>query len=223
MSDDDDKIDFTLSNTATAVVARRGSGKTTLLAHLLQTDKTRFSAIFVVSGSESVNNFFHSIKKINPAHIMSEWNEELMEGIFNKIKEINSGIPIKKQKRYLLIIDDLISEKEFNYNTSKILLKQYCMGRHISYGLLTISQHLNKISKIERSNLDFIFVSSMSASCVESLIEEYCISTVPKADFRGMFTQATADLGFMLISNRNSSKNCINQTYGIVRAPNPDK
>jgi hypothetical protein len=64
----------------------RDRGKTTLLAHLLNVDKTKFAAIFVVSGSESVNSYFHSIKKINPKHIFNEWNEELMQGIFDEIK-----------------------------------------------------------------------------------------------------------------------------------------
>jgi energy-coupling factor transporter ATP-binding protein EcfA2 len=215
------EIDFTLSNTCTAIVARRGSGKTTLLAHLLNVDKTKFAAIFVVSGSESVNNYFHSIKKINPKHIFTEWNEELMQGIFDEIKNKNAGIAIGKQKKYLLILDDLISESNFTYNTSKCIMKQYCVGRHISYGILTISQHLNKISKLERSNLSFIFVSSMSASCVDSLIEEYCISTVTKRDFKDMFHEATRDFGFMLINNQNSKTNSLAETYGIVRAPHP--
>jgi Poxvirus A32 protein len=145
----------------------RDRGKTTLLAHLLNVDKTKFAAIFVVSGSESVNSYFHSIKKINPKHIFNEWNEELMQGIFDEIKYKNAGIAIGKQNKYLLILDDLISESNFTYNTSKCIMKLYCVVRHISYGILTISQHLNKNSKLERSNL------SMSASCVDLLMALY--------------------------------------------------
>jgi Poxvirus A32 protein len=169
----------------------RDRGKTTLLAHLLNVDKTKFAAICVVSGSES----FHSIKKINPKHIFNEWNEELMQGIFDEIKYKNAGIAIGKQNKYLLILDDLISESNFTYNTSKCIMKQYCVVRHISYGILTISQHLNKNSKLERSNLSFIFISSMSASYVDLLMALY--DQIPRFEYRVIATSADATIYFV--------------------------
>jgi ABC-type dipeptide/oligopeptide/nickel transport system ATPase subunit len=52
---------FTIVNKTVGLVAKRNSGKSCLLKHLVESERHKFSKIFVVCPTEKINRFYSEI------------------------------------------------------------------------------------------------------------------------------------------------------------------
>ena len=84
--------------------------------------------------------------------------------------------------------------------------------------ILSLNQYIFQLSKICRSNLDFVIVGSQNAQSVDILEIEFNANLEPKA-FRQLYHKAIENFGFMIIKNSSVKDSTDqNQMYGVLRA-----
>ena len=198
-----------------AICARRGSGKSELVKYLLSVEPESFEKVIVISCSEGSNNFFKGF--LDPRYVFEDWSEELVESIFEKVSKINRGVPKEKQKRYLLILDDIIGDLSFR--NSKILKKIFIRSRHVNLALVSIVQHLHEVSPLQRSNLDVLLVSQMANSCVDSLAVDFACGEISKAEFISLYHRSITNYQFLLVNNSTTKTGALSEIYGTIKTP----
>ena len=85
-----------------------------------------FEKIFVICPTEKINPFYNSITKENC--IFDQWNETWVNQLIDSMTKINSNKNTMEKKSALIILDDCMSDIDFNQ--SMALKKIYTRGRH---------------------------------------------------------------------------------------------
>eukprot|EP00952_Eustigmatos_sp_NYUAD-ZCMA_P011399 46339-Eustigmatos_ZCMA.PRE.1 len=80
------KVD--LKDKFVTLCARRGSGKSEMMKWLINKQRSAFKEIFVISPS-SFNDYWKGI--VPDENVMSEFKEEWVEALVNKMAEANKG------------------------------------------------------------------------------------------------------------------------------------
>ena len=208
-------IEITILNSTISVVAKRNSGKSLLIRYLVNSQKHLFSKIFVICPTEKINPFYNEIT--NEDCIFDEWKEAWANELIETMTKTNANKPEKERKNVLLILDDCMSDIDFNQSAA--LKKIYTKGRHFNLGLIAICQYLNTLPKICRSNCDILISGQMNLCSIEMLASEYC-SNLQKKEFIALFNRCTKDYGFLVVNN-NSVKESddLNSIYGHIKTP----
>ena len=208
-------IDLNIVNKTISVVAKRNSGKSILIRYLVNQQKHHFSKIFVICPTESINHFYNTITCDDC--IFDEWKEDWANQLIDTMTKTNANQPSNERKNVLIILDDCMSDIDFNQ--SKSLKKIYTRGRHFNLSIIATCQYLNSLPKICRSNCDILISGQMNLCSIEMLSNEYC-SNLKKKDFISLFNKTTKDYGFLVINNNsvkdNENLNCI---YGQIKTP----
>ena len=208
-------VEISLLNKTISVVAKRNSGKSILIRYLINKQKHLFSKIFVICPTEKINPFYNTITQEDC--IFDEWNENWVEEFINSLTKINTHQPLSQRKNVLLILDDCMSD--INYNTSKCMKQIYTRGRHFNLSIIATCQYLNSLPKICRNNCDLIITGQMNLSSIEMLANEYC-SNLEKKEFIKLFNRTTKDYGFLVINNNSVKENAdLNSIYGQIKTP----
>ena len=210
-------MDFTLTDKAICLCAKRNSGKSILLRYLIKTHSEDFSKIFVVCPSEPVNHFYK--KFIDNKDIFEKYDENWINSLMKKLEKINGQIENKESyKRVLLVLDDCCSDVKFHQSDS--LKKVFTRGRHLGLSLIITSQYPYHIPPVCRINCDFIAVGQLNSQGIDVLTSEYLMGNISKEDFKKMYYNATSNYGFLLINNNSiSSNDNMSEIYGIIRTP----
>ena len=207
--------EISLLNKTISVVAKRNSGKSILIRYLINKQKHLFSKIFVICPTEKINPFYDKITKEDC--IFDEWNENWVEQLIETLTKINTHKPLSERKNVLLILDDCMSD--INYNSSKSMKLIYTRGRHFNLSIIATCQYLNSLPKICRSNCDLIITGQMNLSSIEMMANEYC-SNLDKREFVRIFNRSTKDYNFLVINNNSVKENSdLNQIYGQIKTP----
>ena len=207
--------EISLLNKTISVVAKRNSGKSILIRYLINKQKHLFSKIFVICPTEKINPFYDKITKEDC--IFDEWNESWVEELIESLTKINTHKPLSERKNVLLILDDCMSD--INYNSSKSMKLIYTRGRHFNLSIIATCQYLNSLPKICRSNCDLIITGQMNLSSIEMMANEYC-SNLDKSEFIKLFNRSTKDYNFLVINNNSVKENSdLNQIYGQIKTP----
>ena len=207
--------EISLLNKTISVVAKRNSGKSILIRYLINKQKHLFSKIFVICPTEKINPFYNQIT--NEDCIFDEWNENWVEELIETLTKINTHKPLSERKNVLLILDDCMSD--INYNSSKSMKLIYTRGRHFNLSIIATCQYLNSLPKICRSNCDLIITGQMNLSSIEMMANEYC-SNLDKSEFIKLFNRSTKDYNFLVINNNSVKENSdLNQIYGQIKTP----
>ena len=207
--------EISLLNKTISVVAKRNSGKSILIRYLINKQKHLFSKIFVICPTEKINPFYDKITKEDC--IFDEWNESWVEELIQSLTKINTNQSLSERKNVLLILDDCMSD--INYNSSKSMKLIYTRGRHFNLSIIATCQYLNSLPKICRANCDLIITGQMNISSIEMLANEYC-SNLDKREFIKLFNRTTKDYGFLVINNNSVKENSdLNQIYGQIKTP----
>ena len=207
--------EISLLNKTISVVAKRNSGKSILIRYLINKQKHLFSKIFVICPTEKINPFYDQIT--NEDCIFDEWNENWVEQLIESLTKINTHKPLSERKNVLLILDDCMSD--INYNSSKSMKLIYTRGRHFNLSIIATCQYLNSLPKICRSNCDLIITGQMNLSSIEMMANEYC-SNLDKSEFIKLFNRSTKDYNFLVINNNSVKENSdLNQIYGQIKTP----
>ena len=208
-------IELNIVNKTISVVAKRNSGKSILIRYLVNQQKHLFSKIFVICPTESINHFYNTIT--HDDCIFDEWKEDWANQLIDTMTKTNANQPSNERKNVLIILDDCMSDIDFNQ--SKSLKKIYTRGRHFNLSIIATCQYLNSLPKICRSNCDTLISGQMNLCSIEMLASEYC-SNLSKREFITLFNKTTKDYGFLVINNNsvkdNENLNCI---YGQIKTP----
>ena len=154
---------FTTVNKITSLLAKRNSGKSVLLKHLVESEKHKFSKIFVICPTEKINRFYSDI--VDDECIYDSYEEKFVDKLISKMTEINANKPPKERKHVLLILDDCVSDT--NFHQSPTIKKLFLRGRHINISLLITTQYIHLISPSMRTNLDYFFCGQMNKQSID--------------------------------------------------------
>lgn len=207
--------DFTIINKTLTLVGKRCSGKSYMLKHIVMHEIHLFSKVFCICPTECVNNFYGDIIPQNC--IYEEYSEEWASQLIHKLTIENSNKTKDKQKKVLLILDDLISD--INFHQSKTLKTIYSRGRHIGLSVLVTTQHLYSLSPLIRANSDYIFCSQQNRASVELLQSQFMSGNISKQDFLAMYYKYTVDYNFLLINCNTVVDANLNSIYGVIKVP----
>ena len=105
-------ITLDIVNKTTSLVAKRNSGKSVLLKYLVQSSKSKFSNIFVICPTESVNSLDSDLVKANC--IFDSWNEQWADSLIQKMTHQNANKSKEEKKNILIVLDDVMSDTNFN-------------------------------------------------------------------------------------------------------------
>ena len=178
---------FTIVNKITSLLAKRNSGKSVLLKHLVESEKHKFSKIWVICPTEKINRFYSDI--VDDECIFDSYDEKWVNKLIDKMTQINSNQPAKERKNVLLILDDLVSDTNFHQSPSfkKIIIR----GRHINIAIILTFQYLNLIPPTARSNLDTLFVGQMNKQSIDLLVSEFISGDIEKTEYIKMYNRCT--------------------------------
>ena len=208
-------IQLSLVNKTISVVAKRNSGKSVLIRYLVNQQKRFFSKIFVICPTESINPFYNKITKDDC--IFDEWNEVWANELIERMTKINANKNTRERKNVLIILDDCMSDIDFNQ--SMALKKIYTRGRHFNLSIIATCQYLNTLPKICRSNCDILISGQMNLCSIEMLANEYCCN-LNKKEFIALFNRSTNDYGFLVVNNNSVKENDdLNIIYGQIKTP----
>ena len=129
---------FSIVDKTIGLIAKRCSGKSILLKHLVNSEKHKFSKIYVICPTEKINKFYSDI--VNDECIFDSYNENWMNKLIDKMTEVNANKPPKERKHILLILDDCVSDH--NFHQSPTIKKLFLRGRHINISLLITTQYI---------------------------------------------------------------------------------
>jgi hypothetical protein len=207
---------FTILNKTVALLAKRNSGKSVLLKHLVESEKHKFSKIFVICPTEKINRFYSDI--VCEECIFDSYDEKWVDKLISKMTEINSNKSNKERKNILLILDDVVSDH--NFHQSPTLKKLFIRGRHINIAIIITFQYLNLIPPVARNNMDFIFCGQMNKQSVDLLMSEFISGDIEKNEFIKMYNRCTRDYNFLVINNNSVKDDDLNSIYGCIKTPN---
>ena len=208
-------IDLEILNKTVSLIAKRNSGKSVLLRYLVKQRKNKFDKIFVISPTEEVSHFYKDITDKNC--IFYEWKEDWAEQLIKRMTETNSGVPEKKRKQILVILDDIFAD--MNAANSPALKKIYLRGRHIGIAVIATCQYLYNLPPICRNNTDWVLVGQMNQASKQLLGDEYLFGDIDKKDFIKLYNRSTIDYQFLVINTSSVKDDDLNQIYGVIKTP----
>ena len=162
-------MDFDIIDGSIAIIAKRKSGKSVLTSYLLQMYHKLFNKIIIISGTESVNQFYSKLPFIDKKFIRGEWDESYINSLIKHLEKINEGKTKgdKSMKHVLLVLDDIMSS--FDTHSSKAFKLLFTRGRHYGITVITIQQYITQIPPVCRNNCDYIFSSQQNSESLELL------------------------------------------------------
>jgi hypothetical protein len=209
-------MDFEIRNKIICFTAKRNSGKSQLLRYMVNRSKNLFHKIFVICPTETVNHFYKDL--VPKTNIFSQYKEQWVEQLIDKMTEINSGKSDNEAKHILLILDDCCSDS--NFHQSKTLKKLATRGRHIKIAVMITCQYIYQIPPVIRNNCDYIYVGQMNQQGLKLLTDEFLMGNIDKKEFVDLYHSNTNDYNFLVINNNSTTdNNDISKIYGRIKCP----
>lgn len=200
----------------TVLCAKRNSGKSQLCKYLLK--QNNFDKVFVFSDTESTNHFYEKNNLVNKNSVYSRWDETWGIDLLKALGKENEGKTKETAKHTLLILDDIMSNKEVH--SSNILNKIFSNGRHVFLTILICSQYIYQVPAQSRANIDNLLIGQVNRQSLGLIADEFMSGDIDRKDFYKLYNRACKSYGFLYINN-NSIKDTedLNQIYGILRVP----
>ena len=130
------KVPFSMS-----IASKRNTGKTLLVSVLIREllERKAVDMVLVMSQTQHVNDDY----KFLPARLRQSFSEEVIK----KLLETQGKVPKKERDQVLLVLDDVLSDREAE--KSRFIKRLYTLGRHYDISIVLISQ----TSNVARSEL----------------------------------------------------------------------
>ena len=187
--------------------ARRNSGKSHLITFLLYNKVKEFNHVFVMCPT-SFNG--HYQKYLNKSSIISNFDEEIINKLFDRQKQMLAD-KTKRKEKILLILDDCLSSSTFKSPTFQRIAAE---GRHYLIECWISTQHYSKLPPIIRLNSDYIFILGNQTKNIQTLIfDEFGGGYDDFNKFSARLRDCTTNYGAFVINNLDNGND-----YGI-RAP----
>ena len=209
-------LELDIKNKVSLLCAKRGSGKSVLAKWLIQS--CHFDRIVVVCPTEQICEHYSKDNFVDKRFIHSDWDEEYIEQLCEKMTEVNKGKQKKDMKHALLVLDDCFADTSLHH--SPIFKSIMCRSRHYGLAVMCLTQTLHSMPPFGRINTDNVILGMVPRSSIMLAADEYLSGDLGKPEFIDLYNKATQDYGFLLINN-NSIKNSldIDAIYGVLRTP----
>lgn len=161
VQDFDPKILHEIVGGVIAIVAPTGAGKTVLLKHLLSMIHKEYDQIMMFSGTAKLQKVYDFFPRsmisdhFDEEKLLNMWQKQIKD--FEESKNpsepyhLGSRRPKKKLEKCMVILDDVIHDKE--YIKSKAILEVATGGRHLNILVILLSQYITKIKPVIRANI----------------------------------------------------------------------
>lgn len=128
------------------IISSTGSGKGVILKNILAVTHKKYDKIILMSGTALLQKDMDYIPREN---IIDHYDDKIMGDLWDE--QYDNKLARRPNKRILVILDDIIHQKEFLRST--ILPKISCGARHVNILVYLLSQHVTSLSPIIRENL----------------------------------------------------------------------
>lgn len=193
-----DTIDFSHPFTCKCL-GSRGSGKTTFVVLYLNNSNVLNEYDRVIWFTTTSHQDLLDI--LNPfARSNVEFKEPYeIEQVYTEITELQE--PMEK---VLLIFDDCMQEKSIR--NSKTVMAMYTKGRHLGVSLISLEQHMNYSSNVERGNTDYYLLFSINDSlALDTFRMKFCCE-YKQDDFMKMYRYCVDAFQPLIISFKGRYK-----------------
>ena len=187
------------------IIGPSGSGKTNTLLHLINNlhpiDKTYLYAKdlsepkyeFLINKREQAG-----IKNLNDPHAFIEYSND-MNDVYENINNYNKN----RDKKVLIVFDDMIADIEYNKNFKRIIKELFYRARKINQSIVFITQCYFRAVKDARLNsMYYILMKIGNKKELKSIGEEES-GNLDYKDFLKMYNYCTSEpYSFMTIDAR---------------------
>ena len=184
--------------TSIAVASKRNTGKTLLVSVLIREllERKAVSMVLVMSQTQHVNDDY----KFLPPRLRQAFSEEVIK----KMLDTQGKVPKKKRDQVLLVLDDVLSDKEAE--KSRFIKRLYTLGRHYDISIILISQTSNvALTPAIKQNSDWLLYSRQNRYMLESIWSTVC--NIDKKTFIAWSEENNKNYTFLAIDNTSQSNN----------------
>lgn len=180
------------------IVGSRRSGKTYYAKYLVKKIKKKYSLIVLFSHTKNSRQW-DSVVKID--YQFDEYNPNVISEIYERNKKLKEEHP-DFNRNALIIFDDIVDDQSLR--NDRMINSLFIRGRHSGIGVVFLTQYLNSISPIMRSNTDIVIVPiQTSLKAFEILHESYGL--LPLQEFKNLINEYTEDYMVFVIRNDKMS------------------
>ena len=188
-----------------------GSGKTNLAMNIL-TNKDLYGKFFhcILVFSPTAGAFDDSYKVLNlpPENFIKEFDGSMLDKIIEarKAKIEDKGIEfISKNERMLIILDDVIADRQFL--ESPDALRLFSLLRHYLVSVMVMIQSYNKLPRALRNNCNAICVFPALRSEIEVIKDEVAPAEYTKKEFEKLLKYCMSEQHSFFYINRHAKPN----------------
>jgi GTP-binding protein EngB required for normal cell division len=192
---------------STIICGRSGSGKSNLMLNMLTRDDlcgNYYHYIVVMSPTAGKTDDLYKHLNIPDENFIEDFKPEFLEQLIeSRKKEIEEkGIEIvAKKSRCLIILDDVIANREFLQSNE--CMKLFALLRHYLCSVMILIQSFTKVSRACRLNSNSIMIFPSCQNEVQILLDEVTPAGMKKRDFEKVIDYATAEpYNFLYINNK---------------------
>lgn len=183
--------------TSIGVVGVTGSGKTVLVEALLRKVRTRFEAVYVMTGSGRVNDDYHNVV---PAHRILPLNMRTLQKI---ISTQDSFYRRNLKPQICVVLDDWIG----HVSTQSTLFDRIAASaRHVGITMVYLAQRITKMSTTVRDNCRYWVVTKVARPSLE-ILYQYQTEYGNKAQFITEMLNIQPWCSFVINNHEPYSKN----------------
>jgi len=208
-----------------ALSGGRNTGKSVVCYNLIKQYAGAFDGIFVMSptwkqdstiapeatGLEE-ENYFETLDTKFITELMEKQREE-------KKKHDKGQLRQKFLSRYLLVLDDCISEEMFSKNQNSSVLNALAFkGRHFRISTIITTQSYKSLPRKFRINVpNWVLMRTYNAGERKSICEELC-NTMSEKDFDSMYNHAIEEdySFFYVFMDAPNKKECFRKNFETI-------
>ena len=179
-----------------AVASKRCTGKTWLISVMIQElmRTKKIDMCLVMSQTVHVNDDY--------AFLPERLRQAFSEDVIRKLMERQAKTPKEKRDKILLVLDDVLSDKEAE--KSRFIKRLYTLGRHYTLSVILISQSSNvALTPAVKQNSDWLLYSRLNYYQLSVLFES--VTNMKKKDFIRWSEENNKDYVFLCVDNTSNS------------------
>ena len=187
------KVPFSMS-----IASKRNTGKTLLVSVLIRAllELKAVDMCLIMSQTQHVNDDY----KFLPPRLRQAFSEDVIK----KLLDSQGKVPKKERQQVLLVLDDVLSDKEAE--KSRFIKRLYTLGRHYDISIVLISQTSNvALTPAIKQNSDWLLYSRQNRYMLESIWTTVC--NIDKKTFIAWSEENNKNYTFLAVDNTNQSNN----------------
>lgn len=205
--------------------ASRRSGKSELIKFIytkLNFGK-EYDYVAVIAESDQTIDFFSEF--VHGNLFIRKFDSSTIENIMKISEKIEAD---GKQKRFLVIVDDVVGN---NAKYSESLRKLYAVGRHYNISCILICQQLTLINTTVRNNSDIILIGKTKNAQEKTSIRDNILDGIADDDeikemgfdnkkefYNYLLKRCTEDYHFIVLDDIANNGNNFNNVVRIIKA-----